>query len=154
MSAVATPTGKRCTKCHVEQPIDAFSLHLGKYRQSWCRKCMNKNVAKWKREHRERARELSRKSDRKRYWESPDVAREVGRAKAKKYGTTPRPIKEQRAHWRIHELTRSGRLRRPERCEKCGGAGQRIEAHHYDYAHSERVEWLCSKCHGETRRQV
>jgi hypothetical protein len=44
------------------------------------------------------------------------------------------------------------RLVRPTVCEACGGMSKRIEAHHEDYSKPLDVQWLCTPCHGKTRR--
>lgn len=45
---------------------------------------------------------------------------------------------------------KSGKLLRPDACDKCGQGG-RIEAHHDDYSKPLEVRWLCVPCHGKTR---
>lgn len=59
----------------------------------------------------------------------------------------------QRARKKVEYAVRVGRLIRPTACDRCG-AGGRIEAHHRDYAKPLEVEWLCSQCHGRTRRST
>ena len=54
-----------------------------------------------------------------------------------------------RARAAVHRAVRSGRLRRPAICDRCGRGG-RIEAHHDDYSRRLVVRWLCQLegCHG------
>lgn len=47
---------------------------------------------------------------------------------------------------------RRGNVVKPSTCARCGGTGERIEAHHKDHAKPLDVEWLCSVCHGAERR--
>lgn len=42
---------------------------------------------------------------------------------------------------------KSGKLKRPSVCEKCGKKGKRIIAHHYDYDKPLDVLWICEICH-------
>lgn len=115
-------------------------------------------VSRWKKNHPERAAEINRKSDRKRYWENPEVARQK---KLKQYYDNKeawlarnknRDHAKKYAMWRIKDLIRSGKLRRPDTCSPCGGPGP-IEFHHPDYSQPEVVQPLCRKCHGATRRK-
>jgi len=57
-----------------------------------------------------------------------------------------------RAHHAVGYALRTGKLRPPDACEKCGRPAneQRLEAHHYlGYAEENHldVEWLCQTCH-------
>lgn len=54
----------------------------------------------------------------------------------------------------VHEALRTGRLRRPTTCQRCGGPGVKskdgrfpIQAHHEDHRRKLDIVWLCSKCH-------
>lgn len=65
-----------------------------------------------------------------------------------------------KAHAIVNMEVRSGRLKRPEMCTKCGKCPKprsdgrsKIQAHHPDYSKPLEVEWLCSDCHGLTRRR-
>lgn len=58
----------------------------------------------------------------------------------------------QRARRKLNYEIERGRLIRPTSCARCGGDGGLIEAHHRDYSRPLDVEWLCSACHGKTRR--
>jgi hypothetical protein len=151
---------KECTKCGNRKMLDDFpkakSARDG--RGSWCRACQREYVRAWKSAHPERVRKSNRQSDRKRYWDNPDAGRARGRAKyhanaeAWKARAKAASAEQHRAHWRIRELTRSGRLVRPDACPICGRSDLRIEAHHPDHAKPEVVEFMCSACHGLTRR--
>ncbi len=52
--------------------------------------------------------------------------------------------------WAVyHEITqavRSGKIKKPTHCSKCG-SGRKIVGHHNDYKLPLEVEWLCYSCH-------
>ena len=47
----------------------------------------------------------------------------------------------------VGNAVRDGRLIKPNNCEKCGIAHNRIHGHHCDYNYPMVVMWLCPKCH-------
>lgn len=47
----------------------------------------------------------------------------------------------------VYDGLRRGRIVRPARCERCGGADP--QAHHLDYSRRLLVAWLCRGCHVE-----
>ena len=55
-----------------------------------------------------------------------------------------------RAHWRIHDLVRRGKMPAPDNCS-CTGCGKPATQYHhhngYDAAHIEDVIPVCAKCH-------
>jgi ribosomal protein S27AE len=50
------------------------------------------------------------------------------------------------ARRRVQTEKDAGRLEKPERCERCGAAGE-LEAHHPDYSRPLTVVWCCGPCH-------
>lgn len=56
-----------------------------------------------------------------------------------------------RANWAVHTAVKLGILVRPSRCGRCGCRCV-PQAHHKNYRRKLEVEWLCYRCHGETRR--
>jgi len=149
-----------CSKCGECPPTVSFRVNKTTgYRDAWCRGCTRDSTKSWKARNPEPVRRSNRESDRRRYWADPQAARERGiagyhaNAEVWMERARKRPSEKKRAAWRIHELTRSGRLQRPDSCQQCGESGQRIEAHHPDYSRPEHVEWLCTRCHGATRRR-
>jgi hypothetical protein len=56
------------------------------------------------------------------------------------------PDSHQKVSQRLNYEIRSGRLKRPESCERCGKRG-RVDGHHHDYSKPLDVEWLCRPCH-------
>jgi ribosomal protein S27AE len=58
-----------------------------------------------------------------------------------------------RAHKRVYDAVRAGRLERPDKCEGCG-LEKRLHAHHDDYSRPLRVRWLCGSCHRLAHRAL
>ncbi len=56
---------------------------------------------------------------------------------------------KQHARAAVHKAIKSGKLIRPDRCERCG-AKARITADHADYSKKLEVSWLCYQCHADT----
>jgi hypothetical protein len=50
------------------------------------------------------------------------------------------------AHCKVYRAIRSGKLVRPDQCERCEKQCK-PEASHDDYAKPLEVEWLCRPCH-------
>jgi len=46
----------------------------------------------------------------------------------------------------------SGKIKRPNECEKCGTVCV-PPGHHADYSKPLEVEWLCAICHGKVHRR-
>lgn len=57
------------------------------------------------------------------------------------------------AHAAVWTAIRSGRLTRPDACERCGAVGS-VDGHHDDYARPLDVRWLCVGCHAEQHRRA
>jgi len=75
------------------------------------------------------------------------------RARGFRGNGNPDPVKVA-ANKAVGNAVRDGRLMKPDSCENCGGAGQRIEAHHPDYSKPLEVVWLCSVCHGREHQEA
>jgi len=58
-----------------------------------------------------------------------------------------------RARSSVNAAVKAGTLRKPERCERCLGAG-RLTGHHEDYARPLAVTWLCDSCHRKETRAI
>lgn len=63
-----------------------------------------------------------------------------------------------KAHRTLERALLSGKIEKPERCEKCGKKAvfkdgrSGIQAHHSDYKKPLDVKWLCQKCHHEIHK--
>lgn len=51
-----------------------------------------------------------------------------------------------RAHSKVNNLIRYGRITKPDQCEECGSSFN-IVGHHCDYNKPLEVLWLCQACH-------
>lgn len=58
-----------------------------------------------------------------------------------------------RAYAMLRRAIRAGKIRKGERCEKCG-CQPPLEGAHTDYARPLEVRWLCPPCHGEWDRRA
>jgi hypothetical protein len=148
---------KTCFKCGLEKSLSKFYRHsamadghLGK-----CIKCTKADVA---------ARVQRKKQDPK--WMSAE--RERCRAKQEAYRKSGKAAPTTNAtRWKWEQINqhkrraesiatnaqKRGELIKPERCQECDRKIARLEKHHDDYSKPLQVRWLCSKCHGKTRRK-
>jgi hypothetical protein len=91
------------------------------------------------------------------------------RAKRKKVKPTKEYLREQyrknkekfSAHAYVYRAIRSGKLKRPNRCQEClrippkGSDGRSgMHAHHENYNFPLRVKFLCTTCHNKLRRTL
>lgn len=131
---------KRCGRCGEWKPLEAFNLNRAAAvhgRQSRCRPCQVIGNREW-----------AERTGNRRYFHDPE-------AQAKRREKAGRLFPERRrAGMAVARAVRSGKLVRPDCCEKCGAnpglnrAGwPLIYAHHEDYAKALEVTWLCSRCH-------
>lgn len=58
-----------------------------------------------------------------------------------------------RARYLLNAAVRSGKVEKPETCERCG-AGGKLHGHHWDYSRPLEVKWLCPPCHGIAHRKT
>lgn len=61
---------------------------------------------------------------------------------------------KRKAHHAINNRIRDGKMLRGSACSDCGASGVELEAHHPDYNQPLLIQWLCTKCHGKTRRKA
>ena len=56
------------------------------------------------------------------------------------------------AHHIVNNAIRSGKMVKPDNCEKCEATGK-IHGHHCDYAKPLEVMWLCPQCHDDWHKE-
>jgi hypothetical protein len=58
------------------------------------------------------------------------------------------------AHRALGAAVDKGLVSKPDKCERCGKAvpSAQLHGHHSDYSRPLDVTWLCTVCHGQTRR--
>ena len=147
---------KKCIRCGTEKHLNEFYAYARSRdgRRGECKTCTTNDVHKMK--------------DRLKH--NPEwVAQQRGRwrkARNKRYAAgsaTPmsatylsqwaknNPAKY-RAKNAANNAVKRGLLVKPVACERCQKQ-TRLEKHHPDYTRPLSVEWLCSTCHGLTRRK-
>ncbi len=84
------------------------------------------------------------------YWRNRDarIARMVAYNKTAKYHKV-HPDRH-RANTLLNYHIRTGAIKKPCQCEKCG-KDTRLDGHHPDYTKKLEVAWLCRKCHSGIR---
>lgn len=131
---------KKCFKCGETKPLSEFYKHkmmsdghLGK-----CKECTKRDV----RVHRINS-ERPREYDRERYQKNPKRRKYTVSVAHKHRLKNPDAY---RARYAVSNAVRDGRLKKPEKCEICGGRFW-LHGHHDDYSKPLDVIWLCAKCH-------
>jgi len=142
---------KTCFKCNKEKELSEFYVHpkmadghLGK-----CKQCAKDDVSENRAANLERIRAYDRERGKlphrkqkcKDYAQShPEVILRCTRNYRKKYPT------KYLARNLLNNAVRDGRLKKPNKCSKCGKKGM-IHGHHEDYYKPLDVVWLCPVCH-------
>jgi hypothetical protein len=146
---------KTCFKCDEEKPLSEFYKHeqMGDGHLGKCKECTKNDVKTHRAENLEKAIAYDRSRNilphrveaRKEYAKT-DRGREVVSASHKRYKDKyPEKFK---AHSRVGNAIKSGKLTRPDNCGVCG-----VECvphgHHWSYEeeHWLDVEWVCIHCH-------
>ena len=74
--------------------------------------------------------------------ENPDKLIEYSKLELERH---PEKVKARES---VHWAVQSGRIFKPESCEKCLQVAK-LHGHHTDYSKPLEVNWLCQKCHTE-----
>ncbi len=116
---------KPCTRCKKEKPFSEFYKHSGHSSgyQPACKPCHREIVRQYSKTERGKQTEI-RKSRR----------------------MTSKYPEKMRARGLVRYAVSSGKLARPEGCEKCSRVCQ-LQAHHQDYSKPYDVDFLCDPCH-------
>lgn len=154
---------KACTCCGLRKPLeDFYKAALGSDgREAICKPCRKDKSQQWRRENEERNRAANRswyERNKERAaavaksWRAsnPDRIAEMGARARERY---PEKAAARRA---VNNALRSGRLSKPQRCERCGSEtpSPRLHGHHADYSEPLEVEWLCVTCHTAEHEQT
>ncbi len=138
---------KKCFKCNVEKDLSEFYKHarmedghLGK-----CKECAKKDAL----EYREKNIEKIRQYDRDR---SKLPHRIIANKLRTKWFRKHNPLKYA-THILLSNAVRSGKVKKPNKCQKCG-AKSMIHGHHEDYNKPLEVLWLCVVCHKKRHKEI
>jgi rubrerythrin len=141
---------KLCRKCLCEKPLTEFYRHsqMGDGHLNKCKECTRADVT----ENRNSNAEYYRQYDRFRYDHGRKPASNDNHLESSRRWYERNRMKK-RAEGMVFRALKSGKLSRPSCCEQCGDDGHKIEAHHENYSKPLDVKWLCTKCHGATRKK-
>ena len=132
---------KVCFKCKEEKPLERFYAHpqMADGRLNKCKTCAKLDVRRDRRES-----PKARAYDRKRYRENPKRRELIRNGVKRRNAENPGKY---RCRYALSNAVRDGRIKKPDRCSRCGEKAKRIEGHHADYTKPLEVAWLCSLCH-------
>lgn len=149
---------KQCFKCHKTKQISEFYRHpmMGDGHLGKCKTCTKRDVA-------ERAGRLGNNPE----WLAKERERcRIKQARYRKLGLAAPVTKETRLRWerknphkrRAEAIAagaeKKGLIKKPDKCNRCKINTIHLEKHHEDYSKPLVVEWLCTPCHGKTRRKT
>jgi hypothetical protein len=135
-----TTSVKTCFKCGAEKPLTDFYVHpqMGDGRLNKCKECTKRDVQKNYRDNVEHYREYERKR-----FQQKDRKESIIKHQRTRRARNP---EKEAARRKFTYAVRTGKIERPDTCEKCGAEGG-IQGHHHDYSKPLDVAWLCFKCH-------
>lgn len=157
------PARKMCFKCGVDKALTEFYRHpqMADGHLNKCKECNKRDV----RENRAKRVDYYRAYDKKRFQDDPRV-----RDRHLRYAATPegkKALQRAKAFWQkrnpekraahviLGNAVKSGKIKKPRKCSKCGlvpDKKRHIHAHHHDYTKPLDVEWICVWCHIEEHK--
>ena len=150
-----------CIGCHKILPLSGFYKEKSKRGHThYCRECLKGIRKNWRIEYKDKIEQrriayLPRHALNMRGYrqDNPEKHRESLRRyfRAHPERRQEKTIEQEKTHNLFRSALRSGKLKRPEVCEKCGRLGD-IQGHHADYSKPLQVEWLCSYCHARLHK--
>jgi hypothetical protein len=145
---IAEGKTKTCRCCKTEKPLSLF--------QRWatakdghrhdCKPCVESGKAKKKRQGKKSAAALKAARDRKRERAKAAHRRAANRRQVADWqARNPEAVAAKAA---VRKALKAGVIAKPKRCQVRGCKERdRIEGHHFDYAHPLHVVWLCPGHH-------
>lgn len=132
---------KICFKCKEEKCLSEFYKHkqMGDGHLNKCKVCAKIDSINNRLKNLDKYREYDRKRGSRLTQEQINNYR-------KKYPLATK------ARSKVYRMCKSGLIKKPNKCEKCGGKDS-IVGHHDDYAFLTKVRWLCPPCHFKWHRE-
>lgn len=136
---------KTCFKCGAEKSLSDFYRHkaMADGHLNKCKICTKVDSLKYRSDNLVSVREYDR-----------ERRRGLGTEPRIKVYRDKNPNKY-KAHTKVNNAVRDGRLAKPNSCEVCGCIG-RVVAHHNSYDEDQWlvVEWLCQPCHTQKHKDL
>lgn len=146
---------KHCIKCKQAFDLSAFYKHpqMADGHLNKCKKCCCEDSMANRDEHLKDPIWVSKERERSRL--KAEHYRSIGidyvSPKSKTVWVAKNPQKTAAQRIARYAMLK-GEIQRVDACSECGASGVRLEMHHPDYSLPKFVKWLCTKCHGITRR--
>ena len=150
---------RACTQCGEVKPKLGFYAHPKSAggRMSKCKECVKANVMKYRAENIERIREYDRQRGdwpHRKEAVKRRASRYVESHAAYRKAYLERNEEKRKAHIKVGNALRSGRLTKPACCQRCNIQTTKLDGHHEDYSKPLEVMWLCEPCHGQRHREI
>jgi len=135
---------KTCSKCSKEKPLTEFPLRKHSSRDgyyAYCKRCRQDWLNAWR--ITASGSKSIKNSRSKETWKQNHL--QAAKRHQSKYPD------RRRARYMVVNAVRSGRLIKPDACEKCLRV-RKVQSHHhlgYSLEHALDVQWLCIRCHRE-----
>lgn len=152
---------KKCFKCGEIKELFDFYKHpkMADGHVNKCKECNKKDV----RENRLDKIHYYTQYDKFRFVNDPSrkerndkyAAENIGKSTAVKNAYLKRNPEKHEAHGILQRAVRSGKVVKPEKCERCGivpPKARLLHGHHHDYSKPLDVEWICIWCHADEHR--
>lgn len=147
-----------CSICNALLPWSRFRIYKKTGRPACtCRKCSSKRVVALlsaDRERKNRSNRNFKQRNRERIAKQGAEYRKRNRDKinSRYRSRYAQETEKYKARTQLGYAIRTGKIVRPNFCEKCGRKTT-PQGHHHDYSKPLEVQWLCQKCHAKVHRK-